>query len=270
MTKREFASYFIYFALTLLILSTHWYWSFSLRSYVEPAVNPIYDLYQSTAGFVGHSLNYLKSRERLTGRLQTLRKRNRALKEKVYRGEAALRENRQLRRFLDLPPRSDDEIIPVEVLQQNLSGWERTLRVNRGSDDGLRKNQLAVQVVGDTWVVRGRVLSTSSDYSNIILSSDPRFKIGARIQGVPGRQFVARGWGYRGIRIRNFPSFISVGSGSPVFTSAGSTLAPQQLLLGKVSLVRKSGGESNIGRMVKISPPVFEAESLLWVIVDNE
>lgn len=270
MTKREFVSYFFYFILTFLILSTHWYWNFSLRSYVEPAVDPVYDLYRTTSNYFRSSVQYFRSRSELTAQLKDLRRRNRRLKKEVYRGKAALRENTQLRNYLGLPPRPDGKIIPVEILQKNLTGWERTVRVNRGSDDGLRKDQLAVQVINDTWVVRGRVFSTSSDNSLLIMSSDPRFKIGAEIRGVPGRQFVARGSGYRGLRIKNFPSFINLDVGNRVFTSSGSTLTPQQLFLGEVSVITNPDGKINIGRTVEISPPRFRTRAMLWVIVNDE
>lgn len=270
MTKREFLSYTVYFALTLLVLSTHWYWSFSLRSYVEPAVDPVYDVYRTATGAVSRSVRYLESRSELTEELRRLRKQNTQLKKEVYKGRAALRENEQLRKFLDLPPLPEQGMTPVEILQRNLSGWERTLRVNRGSEDGLRSDQIALQVIGDTWVIRGRVLSTSEDHSVIVLSSDPRFKIGVQIRGVPGRQFVARGWGYRGMRIRNFPSFLEIDPSSPVYTASGSTLTPTKLLLGDVSSVSRSQGEAKIGRQVQIAPPEFQSESILWVVTNDE
>ncbi|MFB6346672.1 MAG: rod shape-determining protein MreC [bacterium] len=270
MSKKEFASYTFYFALTFLILSTHWFWNFSVRSYIEPAVSPVHYVYRSVGSMLDSGFQYLRSREQLTSQLETLRKRNKQLKSKVYRGKAALRENAQLRDYFDLPSKPSGRFIPVEVYRQNLSGWERTLRVNRGSESGLRKYQLTVQVLNDTWVVRGRVHSVSDHHSLIVLSSDPRFKIGARIEGVPGRQFVARGWGYRGMRIANFPTFLSVKPGSDVYTSSGSTLTPDKLLLGEVKRVGTSDDASDIGRSLTIKPPRYRNGFLLWVVSENE
>jgi hypothetical protein len=72
------------------------------------------------------------------------------------------------------------------------------------------------------------------------------------------------------LRIKNFPAFLAVDVGNTVFTSSGSTLTPQRLTLGSVALVKNPGGRSEIGRIVKIDPPEFDPESLLWVITEHE
>lgn len=268
MSGREFLSYCLYFLLCFLLLTTQWFWDFSPRTYVEPLLNPVYDVYEGSVETLGQSVVYFRSRSRLADRIESLREENRRLRREVYRGRAALRENRQLRQYLELPTHEQFSVKPAEVIQRNMSGWEQTLRVNQGTADGIESDQLVLQVQGDSWIVRGRVFSTSSNHSVIILSSDPRFKIGVRVEGILGRQFVARGWGYRGLRIENFPPFLSVDASARVYTAPGSVIAPRQFYVGRIAGVQEEQ-ENQVGRRIQITPPKLTNEGLIWVVTSD-
>lgn len=268
MTRREFFSYCLYFLLCAFLLTTQWFWDFSPRTYLDPLLDPVYDVYEGSVETVGRSVDYFRERSRLVNRLDSLRSENQQLRREVYRGRAALRENRQLRNYLELPTNERFSVKPAEVIQRNMSGWEQTLRVNQGTDNGIRTDQLVLQVKGDSWIVRGRVFSTSPDHSVVILSSDPRFKIGVRVEGILGRQFVARGWGYRGLRIENFPPFLSVDGSARVYTAPGSVIAPRQFYVGRVSGVQENK-ENQVGRRIQITPPERTNEGLIWVVTSD-
>lgn len=269
MSKTELLSYFCYFLLSILLLSTQWYWGLSPRIYVEPILEPLYDIYEISSKTANESLLFLNSRKALINRLEEANRENRRLKRKVYQGKAAKRENAELREYLDLPNATEFSLLPAEVLANHLSGWERTFRINQGSSNGLKTDQLALDIRGDTWVVRGEVFSTSRDHSVVVLSSDPRFKIGVRIEGILGRQFVARGWGFSGLRIENFPPFLNVPSGASVYTASDSVIAPEDLYLGKVKNVQKKS-KNQVGRRIQISPPELSNRNLVWIVTQHE
>lgn len=269
MTTREFFSYCLYFLLCAFLLTTQWFWSFSPRVYLEPLLDPVYDVYEGSVETLGSTVTYFRSRSQLEDRLEALRTENRDLRREVYRGRAALRENQQLREYLNLPTHEQFSVKPAEVIQRNMSGWEQTIRVNQGSNDGIGTDQLVLQVDGDSWIVRGRVYSTTPNHSVIILSSDPRFKVGVRVEGILGRQFVARGWGYRGLRIENFPPFLTVEGSARVFTAPASVIAPRQFYLGRVAGVEQNK-ENQVGRRIQITPPELTNEGLIWVVISDD
>jgi cell shape-determining protein MreC len=215
------------------------------------------------------TLRYLQSREKLLQRVQRLEERNRQLRKDVYRGEAALRENQQLRKYLNLPQTESFSVKPAEIINRNTSGWERTFRLNRGSRDGIRSDQLVLEVREDTWIVRGKILATSSDQSTVGLNTDPRFKIGVRIEEILGREFVARGWGHRGLRIENFPPFLSIDESHDVYTSPGSVLAPREFYLGQV-VGMEQDRENRVGRRIQIRPPDLSDRNIVWVVTDSD
>jgi cell shape-determining protein MreC len=269
LTKQEFFNYALYFSLCSLLLYSQWGLGLTPRGYVEPTFDLMFDVYElALDGFQSTAL-YVQSRSELINRLNSLQRQNQQLRQSVYEGKAAIRENRQLRRYLNLPEADQLSIKPAEILQRNLSGWEQTLRVNRGAADGYRPNQLAIQVLGDSWIVRGKVHSVTEERSVIVLSSDPRFKIGVQVEGILGRQFVARGWGYRGLRIEHFPQFLTISRGSSVYTAPNSVIAAGEYYVGEVVDIGTSD-DSSVGRRVQIQPPELSGRRVIWVVTGNE
>lgn len=268
MNIREFFSYCAYFLLCVFFLIAQSFFHVSPRQYVDPLVAPVYGIFVDTVEVVEGSLRYLQPREELLQRVRRLRSQNRELRKQVYRGEAALRENQQLREYLDLPRTEVFSVKPAEIIRRNTSGWERTFRLNRGHEDGIRTDQLVLEAREDTWIVRGKILTTSSGQSSVVLNTDPRFKIGVRIEEILGREFVARGWGYRGLRIENFPLFLTIEESRKVYTSPSSVLAPREFYLGQVVGVEQDR-ENRVGRRVQIEPPDLSDRNIVWVVSDS-
>jgi cell shape-determining protein MreC len=269
LNKREFFSYCLYFLLCAFLLVAQTLFNITPRAYVQPVLNPVFQVYEGTLGLVESSLQYLQSRKELLRRVDRLEEQNRRLQQDVYRGKAALRENEQLREYLDLPQTESFAVKPAEIIRRNTSGWERTFRINRGDQGGVRSDQLVLESRGDTWIIRGKVLSTSPHQSTVVLNTDPRFKIGVRVEEILGREFVARGWGHRGLRIENFPPFLSIDESRRVFTAPSSVLAPREFLLGRVVGVEQDR-ENRVGRRIQIQPPELTDREIVWVVTDHD
>ncbi len=218
---------------------------------------------------VESTLGYFRSREKLLQRIQQLKDHNRDLKTRAYRGEAALRENQQLREYLDLPEAKSFSIKPAKIIRRNTSGWERTFLIGRGNRDGIRSDQLVLEAQGDTWIVRGKILTASSEQSTVALNTDPRFTVGVRIEEILGREFVARGWGHRGLRIENFPPFLSIDGARNVYTSPSSVLAPREFHIGRVVGVEQDR-ENQVGRRIQIEPFKLSDRNIVWVVIESD
>ncbi len=241
MSKQAFLSYVLYFTLCSLLLYLQWGLGLTPGVYVEPLFTPLYNGYELTVDAYRNTLSYLRSRNELIGRLHRLKKENRRLRQLAHEGKAAALENKQLRRYLKLPKAKEWSIKPAEILQRNLSGWEQTLRVH----------------------------SVTDDRSVIVLSSDPRFKIGVQLEGIPGRQFVARGWGYRGLRIEQFPKFLPLDRGASVRSAPGSVMASRDYYVGEVTSIQ-SASRNDIGRRIRIRPPELTDRDIIWVVTGDE
>lgn len=267
MTRQDVFAYILYFAVSVILLQTQVYVQLSPVQYlIEPVFSPFFYLYESTRDSMNEFNAYLADRNTLTDRIEDLQSRNRKLKEQLYRGNAATRENKVLRKYLKLPPFGNYDLIPAEIIQRSLSGWERTIRINQGMSAGIKSDQLTISYRNGTWFVSGKVISTHDQYSTVVLNSDPRFRIGVTIEGINNRQFVARGWGNKGLRIEHFPSFLSVPVGSKVYTSRKSSLAPEPIYVGKVKKSVSGESVSETGKRLLIQPRSFSGRnSLVWV-----
>lgn len=263
-------TYVVYFLMVVLVASTHWMPGLAVYDYTEFFLGGVFRAYGSLEESVRDVTGYFTSRERLLERVRTLERDNRRLRRRLYRARSARRSREALRRYLRLPPAPSGELLPAEVLAVNLTGWERTLRLNRGRAGGARSGQPVLALSGDSWVLRGEILSVSDQGSVVLLASDPRFRVGVRIQGVPDRQFVARGWGERGLRVDHFPEVISVEPGARVVAANVSTVAPGGLTVGTVRGPVESR-PSRVGRRLRIAPPpITGSAGPVWLLVTDE
>jgi rod shape-determining protein MreC len=110
---------------------------------------------------------------------------NRALREEVeqlrlesLQVRETLAENLRLRRLLALRERLPLGTVSGEVIAQEWSGWVRSLTVNRGRRDGIRR--LTPVIVPDGLV--GRVVAARANLAVIQLLNDPSSVVGALVQ----------------------------------------------------------------------------------------
>ncbi len=85
--------------------------------------------------------------------------------------EAAVAENDELRRMLDLPVPDDIDRVYAEVLSDPLTSFDSTLRISKGSGSGIKRG---MAVITDAGLV-GRVVRVEGGRSYIQLITDPDF-----------------------------------------------------------------------------------------------
>lgn len=267
LTRSDVLAYCLYFFLVVLVASSNWVRGLSLQSYAEPLVGNAFEAYYALERSGQFLVGFFASRRRLLRDIRRLEVKNRSLRRRLYRARSAHRSLSVLRRYLHLPPSPSGELLPAEVVKRNLTEGERTLRINRGKQQGVRRGQVAVALDNDSWVLQGKVLTTSSHQSVVVLSSDPRFRIGVSVDGIPDRQFVARGWGGRGLRVDHFPRVLSVDPGVEVHTASASTVAPAGLLVGTVRGLTSESRVSSVGRRLWVDPPSAAGPSRpVWLL----
>jgi len=102
-------------------------------------------------------------------------------------------ENQVLRRQLGLAILSERDLLLCEVVARgDMSGWWRTIRINKGLDDGVREGMAVTAVEG----LVGRTFSVSRHTCDVVLVTDPNCKIAARCPRT-GALGIVRGAGIR-------------------------------------------------------------------------
>lgn len=89
-------------------------------------------------------------------------------------------DNIRLRRAFKFYHQAPHSMIPCDVLSRNISGWWNSVKIGKGSADGIRKNHAVISPDG----LVGKIAETNRCTSEVLLVCDPAFRISARITRV--------------------------------------------------------------------------------------
>ncbi len=130
--------------------------------------------------------NWVADQRRFASDYDALKEENETLKNEIADLEAALRqaekdseENRTLRRLLDLrEQRRDLDWESALIVEQDVSNWASTLRLNIGTDYGVA---IGDSVITEAGYLVGIITDAGTNWSTCTTVLDTEFSIGARI-----------------------------------------------------------------------------------------
>ena len=147
----------------------------------------------------------------------------------------AVATNIRLQKLLELKESLPPPTLTAEIVGKDPSLWFRTFTINRGSSDGVQKGMPVVTVEG----VVGQVLTSSPNYSKVLLATDPNSAIDVitqqtRVQGI------VKGLGRDAFALHYVLKSAAVEKGDFIITSGLGGVFPKGLMVGTVSEIRKS------------------------------
>jgi rod shape-determining protein MreC len=147
-------------------------------------------------------------------------------------------ENERLRELLELKTQRADFITSAEVFARDPTNWFQSLWINKGSNDRISKDMIAVTPRG----VVGRVHRALKDISNIVLVTDINSSVAARIQSsrVDG---ILEGSGDTISYLKYVSRDEGVAVGDKIITSGLDGIFPEGLHIGFIADVRKKSGD---------------------------
>ncbi len=158
-------------------------------------------------------------------------------------------ENQRLRKLLDFTEQSGRPFRTARVVGYDPTSHYRTLRIDRGLEGGAVKGMAVATAQG----VIGRVLRCWSQYSDVLLITDPQSGVDALVQRTRARGTV-EGMGSAALRMKYLLRLDEVQEGDLVVTSGFDSVFPGGLLVGTVSNLRKR--PSGVFQEVQIVPAV--------------
>jgi rod shape-determining protein MreC len=213
---------------------------------IQQALNGVSGLAVETWSSLTHLGVLQRENEELKDELDAVQMENKRLR-------LLAQENQRLRLLLDFKEHVALELLPAEVIAQAPNHWSKTVIIDKGRRDGLKKNMAVITPDG----LAGRILSLRQNSAEVLLLSDGRD--GNSLSGVLERTrelvFVYGAGDY----CRVVPSDIGVTikTGDRILTSESSLYFPKDLLVGIVVDVKKTGtglkGEALMKPMVKFS-----------------
>jgi rod shape-determining protein MreC len=179
---------------------------------------------------------------------QRLRAEVEALAPKTQQAEEARLEADRLRELLDLRGEIAFPSLAARVIALRTAGGSWTILLDRGSRDGVSKDQPVVSPRG----VIGRIIEAAPGISKVQTILDPNSSVAALLQRTRTQGMVV-GEGDRGCRMEYVSELADVEVGDIVVTSGLDQIQPKGTLLGTVTEISEGEG---LTKNVKIRPEV--------------
>lgn len=160
-----------------------------------------------------------------------LQRQNILLQDELSKLRAIEQENLELRQLLAFQDSSEFKLIPTLIIGKELTGINKSLTINSGSSDGIKKGMPLVTSDG----LLGKVILTSSDYAQILPYNNSLFRVSGLIQESQSPGIVSwNGESLTELVIDFIPQTIPVQEGYTVVTSGFSNELPAGIPIGTV------------------------------------
>lgn len=229
-----------------------------------------------TAGSVQQSFSYISSGVHSTTELylnlinikvenRTLQQENAELRAQLGAMTELKLENERLAKLLSFKQATKMQIMAAHIVGKDFLPDHQTLTINRGLNDGIRKNMAAITTAG----VVGYVFRTDANTSQILVLTDRYAAIDSLVQRSRARGIV-EGAGQDKAVMRYLKRFDDVRVGDLIVTSGLYNLFPKGFPVGTVTSVET--GEYGMTQDVSIKPVVNPSslEELFIVMNTNK
>lgn len=194
-----------------------------LQSGVSRAVSPFRSAFQ-----------FVTSIGALSSRNQTLKEENQKLKTEVVSLRMMEKENKRLRRLVGFKEKTGFTTVPAHVIGKSSSDWQAVIVLDKGRDDGVKKN---MAVVVDAGLV-GQVIDSSAKACRVQLITDQKSGVGIQIVST-SETGVLQGEISGQLRINYVSKDAKLKKGDQAVTSGLGGIFPKGIYVGKVKKVRQ-------------------------------
>jgi rod shape-determining protein MreC len=162
---------------------------------------------------------------------EQLQRKNIQLQDELSKLRSVQAENQALKAMVGYRDSSTYPLYPVRIIGKNLSSINNSITIDAGTDDGVDVGMALVTGEG----LVGRVILSSTGYSEVMPIMNNVFRVSARIQGSRTVGLVQwDGLNYDELTMYYVPKSIQVDSGAVVETSGYSLEFPSQIPIGVV------------------------------------
>ncbi len=200
------------------------------------------------------------SKKSLLIKNKELLKENEDLKNQIAILRSKEMQNERLKEILNLKSGVNYNFIAANVIGNTEMPF-RFVIIDKGTSSGVKIGSPVVTVNAETLRLIGLVYSVSSHTAKILLPTDPRFFVSVK-DAYTGELGVAQG-NRDSLKIEFKMKTPKIASGDPLLTTSISSIYPQNILVGRIYSVKKSG---NITTTALIKPAA-DFENLFEVLI---
>ncbi len=165
----------------------------------------------------------------LRQKITDLQKENHQLKEGALAGE-------RLEKLMQFREKIAASVIAAEVIGQDPSSWFKSLTINKGETDGVRKGMAVISPEG----VIGQILRTGPRHSIVLLITDYNSAVDSIVERTRAKAIV-EGKGENRCQLKYLLRAEEVAVGDIVVTSGLNGNFPKGLVIGEIRKVEKTG-----------------------------
>ncbi len=223
----------------------------AVRGGAHDVVDPIAGVIDAVVSPVGNWIDGVTSAASLKDENARLRHRLDAVRGQQAAARAAVEENRELKKLLDLPFADGTNAVAAPVVDGAPGNFERTVRIGKGASDGVGVDMPVVTGAG----LVGRIIAVSRDRATVLLVKDAQSGVGVKTER-SGTGGVAKGRGDSStLRVDFVDPNADVTAGEVVSTAGlQNSPFPAGIPVGTVS--RVSRGQGDLQQDVLVKPLV--------------
>jgi rod shape-determining protein MreC len=169
---------------------------------------------------------------------QALEVENARLRAQVQQLEEARLQNERLTRLLDFAQARPGQVIAARVIGVNPVATLLSVRLNRGSDEGVQRGMAVATSDGAV----GQVIRVTGGWADVVLLTDPSSRIGVRVQRSRARGTAAGAGGDRPLVLENFLRTDDIEEGDALVTSGTDGVFPPGLMVGQATQINRMQG----------------------------
>ncbi|MBX5481791.1 MAG: rod shape-determining protein MreC [Myxococcaceae bacterium] len=170
---------------------------------------------------------------------QALVRENAELLDKVRALTEAELENQRLRGLLDYAQTHEGREIAARVIGVNPAGTPLSIRLDRGSDDGVEKGAAVITHAG----IVGQVIRVTGRTCDVMLLTDPNSHTAVMVQRTRSRATATGAGGGQNLILEYVRRTDDLKEGDTIVTAGTDGVFPPGLLVGKaIDVVKKSAG----------------------------
>lgn len=178
---------------------------------------------------------------------------NRKLKEQLYQMVLQQRsvyelveENKRLKGLLNLKESRKEVVTIAKVIRTGSNKFLKTLWIDKGENHGIKIGMPAITLNG----LVGKVIFTSSNFSEILLLTDPNFSVAVRVERTRTEGIIS-GTGTNLCVLKYIPLEEDIMVGDRLITSGTDGIFPEGI---KVGVVRKIDRKKGFFQHIEVIP----------------
>ncbi|MFB3896095.1 MAG: rod shape-determining protein MreC [bacterium] len=229
---------------------------------LQATIAPIEKVVTKTGQSLRQEIDYLSRMKQLHREVDYAKKENAILQQQIRWYKSDRQALTRLRKLLDLKEKLPYQTVAAEVIATAPSNYYFTITIDKGSNQGLKRNMIVLTPDG----VVGRILQVAGSSSKVLLISDQRSAVGTVIERTRARGIIdGIGKGYCKLTLEQTDTDLKVGD--ILLTSGLGGVFPKDLVIGTISKIERhprSGWITSI--LVTPAANVYRTEEVLVIV----